>query len=70
MTGFTRVRGLITRLAPVGICDGCVKGLADLQERAEASSLARQLIGLQGYERKTAKCGMCEQVRQITRKAG
>ena len=70
MTSLSKVSRLIVRLSPVGICDDCLTGLAGLPKRSDARTLVRELAGTGGFERKTAKCCMCEQARQVTRNVG
>jgi hypothetical protein len=66
--GLARVRNLIARLSPAGICDECLAGLVELSKRSEAGNLARQLVGHDSYQRGRDKCCMCQQTRQVTRK--
>ena len=67
MTGLAKVRSLIARLSPEGICDECLAGLAELTKRSDAGNLARQFVGHGGYQRSRDQCCMCQQTRQVTR---
>lgn len=62
------VRRLISRLAPQGICDDCLAQAANLNGRSEARSMARELLGTQGFERRKDRCCMCDNSRALSRK--
>lgn len=69
MHNLERVEALITRLAPAGICDGCLAESAELGGRTDARAFARQLVGSNGFERSNSTCCMCRSFRAVTRKA-
>lgn len=68
MLTLERVKALIKRLAPSGICDGCLSEAVKIETRSEARALARQLVGHDGLERANGSCCMCRNVRAVTRK--
>lgn len=69
MPSLERVRALLTRLAPAGICDGCLAKAACVEKRTEARSLARRLIGSDGFRRTNCTCCMCSRAGAVTCKA-
>ncbi len=66
---FEKVKKMIARLSPNGICDACLCTSLKLAKKAEAARFARELIGAGGFERRKEKCCMCSSVTSVTRKA-
>jgi hypothetical protein len=66
MPSIERVQALVTRLAPAGICDGCLAKAAGVEGRTDARFLARQLIGSDGFRRTNSTCCMCSNARAVT----
>ncbi len=67
VTILLRVRGLIERLAPEPICDGCIAEKLNLTP-GQANQTARELVGGDGFERQSDICAICGASRTVTRK--
>ena len=60
-----RVRGLIERLTPQPICDECVAEKLDLPWTAQTNQAARELAGVDGFERRSDICAICGRPRVV-----
>jgi recombinational DNA repair protein (RecF pathway) len=65
---FEKVKNMIARLSPNGICDDCLANGVKLEKRADARAFSRQLLGTGGFERRKDQCCMCGSTKQVTRK--
>jgi len=66
-TVLNKVRALIERLAGEPICDDCVAEKLDLTWTSQANLAARELTGMQGFERRNDVCSLCGGDRKVTR---
>lgn len=69
ITVLARVRGLIERLAPEPVCDACVAEKLGLGWTSQANIAARELAGIDGFERRSDVCALCGGERAVTRRA-
>ncbi|MDG2533027.1 hypothetical protein P6144_05170 [Sphingomonas sp. HITSZ_GF] len=63
-----QVQGLIARLSPQTICDECLAEKLGLAWTSQANQAARQLVGAQGFERRSDICALCCAPRVVTRR--
>ncbi|MGF7156101.1 hypothetical protein [Novosphingobium gossypii] len=68
MTIVRDIEKLVTRLAPSPVCDECLADTLGLSVLHHADQAARQLAGMNGFERRKDTCGLCGEVRMVSAK--
>lgn len=63
-----QVTDLLSRIAPMPICDACIARKLGLAREQQINSLTRQLAGRPGYERRRDICAACYEERLVTRR--
>ncbi|PKQ07055.1 MAG: hypothetical protein CVT72_04545 [Alphaproteobacteria bacterium HGW-Alphaproteobacteria-11] len=67
MTVLEQVQGFLTKRAPQAVCDDCIADRLALSVRQHANHKTRELAKYAEYERHKDKCGMCGNVKLVTR---
>ncbi|AOR76388.1 hypothetical protein [Novosphingobium resinovorum] len=66
MTILHDVEKLVARLAPAPVCDDCLTQTLGLSPLHHADFAARELAGVNGFERLKDTCGLCGETRAVT----
>ena len=67
MTVLQDIEKLIARLGPEPVCDSCIAETLGLLPQDHADQIARELAGLNGFERGREICSLCGETAQTTR---
>ena len=68
MTVLDDVRALIIRLSPQAVCDDCIADRLHLSVRQHANHKTRELAGTGGFERRKARCSLCDGEKLVIRR--
>lgn len=68
MTIVQDIGRLVERLSPAPVCDDCLTDTLGLSVLQHADQAARELAGMNGFERRKDTCGLCGETRMVSAK--